>query len=248
MAWNVQEYSNIRKLPKVVWPAALIARNVRDLFRKPAFEADGITSLHLTEFKEKAEFRRAYARAVQAGGWDFNIPFRVHQALWCSRVAQKVQGVFVELGTGRGFMMSALLEDGLDRPVHLFDTFLSKWVNAEGAQDGRESPYYASSFEQVEANFNEWPNVRLHCGDVFETLPAAQLASVAFAHIDMNHPDPEEFGFRYLWPLMPSGGVVLFDDYAFMGCERQNERINDLATEFGFSVLTTPSGQGIVIK
>jgi hypothetical protein len=40
----------------------------------------------------------------------------------------------------------------------------------------------------------------------------------------------------------------LFDDYAFAGCDRQFDRINELAKELGFDVLATPTGQGIAIK
>jgi hypothetical protein len=250
MDWSVHPKSNIKRLPKPIWPLALAARNVRDLvWPKPLFRADGITTIHNTRFMDSERFKRSYARAVQAGGWDFGIPYRVHQALWCSNIAQRVEGDFVELGTGRGFVMSALLEDGLKRPLHLFDTFLSNYLDASGCQTEAEaSPYYANSFEAVEANFSEWPNVRFHRGNVYETIPAAKLSRVAFLHVDMNHPDPEEFGVRELWPLMPRGAVLLFDDYAFAGCDRQFDRINELAKELGFDVLATPTGQGIAIK
>lgn len=249
MDWTVQKDSNIRRLPKLLWPGAVIARNARQLFKKAPYAADGVTSLHIMDFRSEPRFVQAYSRAVKAGGWDYGIPLRIHQALWCSRVAQRVSGDFVELGTGRGFVMSALLEAGLTRSVHLFDSFQSNYLADDGSQTGDEaSPYYATSFEAVQANFAEWPQVHFHCGDVYDTLPAARLTQVAFVHVDMNHPNPEEFGVRTLWPLIPSGGVILFDDYAFLGCERQHERCDRLAAELGFDILTTASGQGIVIK
>ena len=245
MKWAIPERSKIRRLPKFLWPAAVWARQ---LLHVPRFQVDGLSTTHITSFTETPRFQRAYARAVKAGRMDFNIPFRVHQALWCSRVAQRVKGDFVELGTGRGFIMSALLEDGLARPLHLFDTFLSSWPDQSGKQSGEACPYYADSFEETKANFAEWSNVHFHPGDVCETLPKAGLSSVSFAHIDMNHPDPEEFGVRFLWPLMPSGAVILFDDYAYANAWSQHRRINQLAEELGFDILTTPGGQGIVIK
>jgi hypothetical protein len=205
-----------------------------------------MATVHHTPFDEP-RFRKAYARAVRASGWDYNIPWRVHQALWCAQVAQGTEGDFVELGTGRGFIMSALLEDGLRRRVHLFDTFSADWMNGHG-RSGEPSPYYARSFDEVRENFAEWPNALLHKGDLYERLPQTEIGSVAFLHVDLNNADAEEFGIRYLWPKMPKGAVMLLDDYAHKGFETQYERINLLTSELDFAVLTTPTGQGIVVK
>jgi hypothetical protein len=209
---------------------------------------DGIATVHNASFKDDPAFRRYYHRAIKASGWDYEIRYRVHQALWCSALAQAVEGDFVELGTGRGFIMSALLEAGLERPVHLFDTFVPQLPDASGKQLGESSPHYADTLDRVRANFSEWPNVTLHPGNVFDTLPAAAIGKVAFLHVDMNHPDPEEFGIRQLWPKMPKGAVMLLDDYAYRGFETQFDRDNRLAEELGFCILSTPTGQGIVVK
>lgn len=203
---------------------------------------DGITTCHNDSFRQTNEFREAYARAIRASGWDYCIPYRIHQALWCARNALNVPGAFVELGTGRGFVMSAVMTLGIERPVHLFDTFLPSLVG------GAPSPHYAVDFDSVAANFAEWPNVTLHRGDLRETLPSARLESVAFLHVDMNNAEPEVFGVRYLWPLMPAGAMMLLDDFAYVGFEPQNEAMNALAKELGFNILSTPTGQGIVVK
>ena len=251
MDWQIYEGSKIDRLPRLLRPVALIVRDLKlRLFpEKPHHRFDGITSRHNDGFRDTASFRKAYARSVTAAGWDYGIPFRVQQALWCARTASSVEGAFVELGTGRGFIMSAVMEDTkTKRPVHLFDTFLPSYPNKRGEQLGDPSPYYAVSFEEVSRNFEEWPNVKLHRGDVFQTLPAAGLTAVAFAHVDLNHPDPEVFGIRYLWGLMPKGAVLLLDDYAHADHHVQFRAINALSDELGFHVLSTPTGQGIVVK
>lgn len=241
--------SRISRLPPPMRPAARLSANLlRRLLWSNGTQEDGIVTVHNSSFRNDPEFQRCYARAIKAGGWDYDIRYRVHQALWCSALAQAVEGDFVELGTGRGFVMSALLECGVTRSVHLFDTFVPNVSDIAGRQIGEQSPHYAETFDRVRANFSEWPNVSLHCGNVFETLPAAPIERVAFLHVDMNHPDPEEFGIRQLWPKMPKGAVMLLDDYAYKGFERQYERDNSLAEELGFRILSTPTGQGIVVK
>jgi len=254
--WRVYEGSRMSRLPRPLQPLALLARNLfgpKDL--RPHHSSDGVTTLANMGFRETPEFRNAYARGLKAAGWDYVIPYRLHQALWCAHQAGKVQGDFVELGTGRGFVMSGVLsayprwaEEG--RGLHLFDTFLPAALDAQGKQskDGKASPYYAVSLEEVEQNFREWPNVHLHQGDVFETLPVNLPSAVALLHIDFNYAPPEIFGLKTLWPLIPRGGVILLDDYASPGHENQYRAMNEAAVELGFRILSTPTGQGIIIK
>lgn len=218
------------------------AQRVKCVFDPPQHSFDGITTWHNDGFRRTPEFKRAYARAVHATGWDYEIPYRIHQALWCAKNALKVPGAFVELGTGRGFVMSAVMTLGINRSVHLFDTFLPSLPR------GRQSPHYAFDFDRVVHNFKEWPNVTLHRGDVRTTLPEVRLGQVAFLHVDMNNAESEIFGIRAMWPHMPTGAIMLLDDYAYAGFEAQFEAANALANELGFTVLSTPSGQGIVLK
>jgi hypothetical protein len=249
MDWTARPGSRISRLPRVLQPSALVVLTLLRPFLWPnCTEEDGVITAHNVGFRNDPVFQRCYARAVIAGGWDYGLRYRVHQALWCSTLAQAVGGDFVELGTGRGFIMSALMESGLSRPVHLFDTFVPHLSDATGRQVGESSPHYADTLERVRANFAEWHNVTLHPGDVLDTLPKAQIETVAFLHVDMNHPDPEEFGIRQLWPKMPRGAIMLLDDYAYNGFERQFERDNRLAEELGFRILSTATGQGIVVK
>jgi Macrocin-O-methyltransferase (TylF) len=255
--WSVPSGSRIARIPQVVQPAALLLRNLKNWIR-PRLEtdhhrADGMATHHNVEFMREQRFQKAYTRAVEASGWDYGIPFRVHQALWCSRQAQKVNGDFVELGTGRGFIMSAVLADfpnweTAQRSVHLFDTFKSALVDSQGKQSGPVSPYYAISAENVVANFSEWTRVKIHQGNIFDTLSKVKIERISFLHIDMNCPEPETYGLRTLWGRIPRGGVVLLDDYAYAGYESQYKAMNDLSREIGFDILTTATGQGIIIK
>jgi hypothetical protein len=176
----------------------------------------------------------------------------VHQHLWCAEQARKVEGDVVELGTARGFFMSAVLAGwpdwaGSGRSIHLFDTFDPAPLGKDG-KPTPVAPYYAESFESVRDNFAEWERVRIYRGDVFDTLKTAPIERIALLHIDLNYHEPEVFGLRLLWDRVPRGGVILLDDYAYKGREPQYEAMNEVAAELGFSWLTTPSGQGIAIK
>lgn len=217
----------------------------------PIYRHDGIRTAHNHSFVCAPNFTRAYQRAVQAAGWDYEIYWRLHVILWAAATAQSIPGVFVECGTGRGFMASGICEhlDWDERPFYLFDTFQPQSVN--GDSDERQescSPYYAQGPDGVRENFREWPGVRLVVGAIPRTLAEIDIGSVAFVHIDMNRPSPEEAAIRHFWPRLNAGGVMVLDDYAYAGFEDSYRSANRVAGELGFSILSLPTGQGLTIK
>ena len=105
---------------------------------------------------------------------------------------------------------------------------------------------YASNIEDVAHNFSEWQRVELIEGFLPETLPQGKIEKIAFLHVDLNHAPAEVAVVRALWAKVQIGGFMLLDDYAQV--EQQNSAMNQLSEELSFKILTTASGQGIVVK
>jgi Macrocin-O-methyltransferase (TylF) len=225
---------------------ALVPRTVA-----PLYTHDGLRTAHNHTFIDAPDFQRAYRRAVQAAGWDYGIYWRVHVILWAARTAQTIPGAFVECGTGRGFMASAICEDiGWDhRPFYLFDTFQPGSVILGSDERGvTPSPVYALGAETVRENFREWAGVQLVVGRVPDTLGHVEVGPVAFLHIDMNDPAPEAAALRHFWPSLSPGAVVVLDDYAYQGFEASHRSADSVASELGVSIVSLPTGQGLTIK
>ena len=53
---------------------------------------------------------------------------------------------------------------------------------------------------------------------------------------------------RFLWNRLVPGAPVLLDDYAYSGYEWQKVGMDAFATEHGLSILSLPTGQGLLIK
>jgi SAM-dependent methyltransferase len=208
------------------------------------YAEDGLWTSHGHPFVADPRFELAYARAIQAGGFDYGIRWRVHTILWASTLAAAVDGAFVECGTGRGFMASAIcaFHDWQDRPFYLYDTF--KASLADGLPP---SPYYATSSEAVRRNFSEWPGVQLVEGKLPDTL-GDDPDLVAFLHVDLNHAPSDQAVVRHLWPRISPGGVLVYDDYGFPGFESSRLVADELSREFSASLLCSPTGQGVVVK
>ena len=71
---------------------------------------------------------------------------------------------------------------------------------------------------------------------------------MAFAHIDMNHPDPEVASLEKVLPRLSKGGVIIFDDYGWWGYSAQKKALDEVATRNEQNILEIPTGQGILIK
>ena len=71
---------------------------------------------------------------------------------------------------------------------------------------------------------------------------------VAFLHIDMNCAYPERAALEFFWDRLSPGAIVLLDDYAYFGHDRQAEAIGSAAQALGAAVLSLPTGQGLIIK
>ena len=90
------------------------------------YDQDGLRSIHNHDFMSDPAFVRAYQRGVQAAS-DLHWHWRAHVGRWAARLAARLPGDFVECGTNRGFLSSAIMTD-LDwdktgRRFYLLDTF-----------------------------------------------------------------------------------------------------------------------------
>lgn len=255
----VYPYSKISRLPSFFQTPALILRHILKRRLKYSYEFDGVATCHNLSLLDAPRFKFALSEAILAGGFDYFIYMRQHQAIWCAEKALSLHkpASFVELGTGKGYMMTTILSSldflGIDLnkiPVFLFDTFDSHATDNRGRQDESfgKNIYYAESFDQVRRNFSRFTNVRLVQGLLPMSLEDIQTGPIGFLHIDLNAPEIEIECLKLLWKEILPGGVVLIDDYAYRGYEYTNQLFNELAKELEVSILTTAYGQGIIVK
>jgi hypothetical protein len=226
------------------------------------YDQDGLQSVHNHDFMDDPDFCRAYARGVQAAGSDYNWHWRVYIGLWVAEHALRLKGSFVECGVGKGFLSSAIMErydwNSLGRSFWLLDTFaglderyltdeeIQKGVLVRSKQQYEEGGVYTNDIDQVVDNFSEWDRVQIIKGSVPDTLFQVHADEIAYLHIDMNCAMPEVEALQYFWPKLTPGAAVLFDDYAYWGYETQKHALDKLVDELGVSILSLPTGQGLV--
>jgi O-methyltransferase len=121
-------------------------------------------------------------------------------------------GAFVEVGVYRGgsaWHLAALAREQ-HRKLHLFDTFSGIPERSERDRPCKVGDYGDASLEAVRAAI---PDAEFHVGVFPATMHGLDLGPVAFVHVDCDQYRCARAAVELLLPLMPVGGVMLFDDY-----------------------------------
>jgi hypothetical protein len=227
-----------------------------------AYDQDGLRTVHGHDFVDDRIFAEAYEYALNATKADpvHHGPWRVHIAMWAAKTALRRHGDFVECGTARAFVSTAILkytnwnETSGGRHFYLVDTFEGLvehlLTDTERAMDviERHGPRFRNNYPDALRNVSPFKNVELIKGMVPNILSEVPARQVAYLHIDMNSALPEVAALEYFWPKIVLGGVILLDDYTYSGFEPQREALDELATHLGVEIASLPTGQGLLIK
>lgn len=264
MAADTQPTTIAHAMKKMIQRAARrLGYDIRKAKRGPVYDRDGLYTGHNHAFVNAHDFQQAYWRGVNGTTGDSINTYgewRVHIALWAAQNAFRREGDFVECGVCLGFMSSAIMtylrwnEEKDARRYVLVDNFegiVPSLLTDEEKQLGRAHQFgdiYSSTYERAVKNLSEFANVDFVKGNVPDVLSQVQTNKIAFLHLDMNATIPEISALSYFWDKLIPGAFVLLDDYAYNGYEPQQRAFDELSSKLGFSVVSLPTGQGLIIK
>lgn len=130
-------------------------------------------------------------------------------------------GNFAEVGVYHGgsayFLYEIAMRQG--RELHLFDTFVgtpyfTPGLDKHKVDDEFADPAAPSRIRQL------MPAAHLHIGVYPETHPEG-LRNLAFVHCDCDQYLSYKAVIEKMWPLVVPGGILLFDDYPYLGGAKQ---------------------------
>lgn len=227
-------------------------------FPDPTFAQDGLVTRHNADFMGEERFARAYALGRATGSWPGGEPaWRTYVACWAAEKGCCIEGDFVECGVNRGGMSRAICHyvgfEKLPKRFWLLDTYhgldeslISEEERAQGKNAHRD--YYTECYGAVCETFKPYPNVEVVQGVIPGTLSRVTAERVAYLSIDMNCVAPEIAAAEHFWDRLSSGAVIVLDDYGFELHEPQKRAFDDFARARGVSVLSMPTGQGLIFK
>jgi hypothetical protein len=182
----------------------------------------------------------------------------------------RIPGDYVECGVWRGGSTQAaalaLMERGdTNRHLHLFDTFegmpppTDKDLDHRGrpadellAASERTSALWAvASLDDVRDGMSRigYPaeKVHFHPGLVEDTIPGLAPERIAILRLDTDWYESTRHELEHLYDRVPSGGVILFDDYGYW--QGAGRAVDEFLERTGERLLLVPMASGrIAVK
>jgi O-methyltransferase len=222
------------------------------------YDTDGLTTSNNSDFVKDPRFVRAYNAAAATNPWaGFTLQWRVYTVCWFADHVKKLQGEFVECGVNTGAYARAVIEytdfNSLGKTFYLFDTFQGldeSLVSDEEKKAGISiylGDHYKDVYQQVLNTFKPF-NAKIVKGSVPYTLNQFAHKSVSFLSIDMNCVAPEIAAAEFFWEKLVPGAIIILDDYGFAPHVQQKLAFDKFAKEKNVSILSLPTGQGVIIK
>lgn len=213
---------------------------------------DGMYIENQSNFRFEPSFRDIIQHLTEKIGIDYEMDWRTYIAMELSVHAGSIEGDFVELGSGEGWIINALMMRNpaiaQNREIHLFDKFDGLEVNMKFGENKVEAhPRYPDNIEKFIGCLEIKKNVFVHSAILPDGLDVL-TNRIAFLHVDLNAAQTEVESLRKIYPLISPGGVVLLDDYCGRGRQVQHRAMNILAGDLGINIVSLPTGQGLILK
>jgi len=178
-----------------------------------------------------------------------SVIWRTYILLYFAEISSLVEGDFMELGCHTGYTASEVIRkvkfNDISKKYFLYDLF--EWIEGDEHTHlaGHDNP---RMFEDVQERFAKFDFVKIIKGSVPKSFSNGFPDKIAFAHIDMNHPDPEVGALKAVLPKLSKGGAVILDDYGWWGYRAQKIALDPIIKANGLNVLELPTGQGLILK
>lgn len=227
------------------------------LYGPITYNTDGLATCLNCDFINDPHFQKAYQAAAATNPWpNFTLQWRVYIVCFFANHVRSLEGDYVECGVNTGAYAKAIIEycsfNDLNKTFHLLDTYdgLVAELVSEKEKDAGLNKYldqYKNVYEAVLQAFKN-DHVNIIKGMVPATLPLCTTEKIAYLSIDMNCVEPEVAALEFFYEKVVPGGVIILDDYGFPQHIHQKIAHDKFAKEKAISILTLPTGQGIIFK
>lgn len=161
----------------------------------------------------------------------------------------------VECGVSDGlsafFALREMQEVNSHAKMHLYDSWASmRDCHLSDSEKGLIGKYINNSMKRTQKNLSEFNNVIYHPGYVPESLNIKPLSSskISFLSIDLNSVMPTIAALEYFFPKLVKGGIILFDDYGWIGYASTKKAVDIFFKDKTGILMPLPTGQAIYYR
>jgi len=246
-----------RLIEKTFGILILKVANAKDLSRIDSMPHSEVLPLATySPWEKDAIFNKVYEVAK-----DFTLvdKYRMYELFQLSSQAAKVDGVFLEVGVWRGgssaVIQAALENVDANKKFYIADTF----QGVVKAGSDKDTFYHGGEHSDTSVDFvkNLFSKVDKKLPEILigifpDDHKSLDIENLAFVHSDVDAYQSTKDIIEWCLPRMSKGGIIVFDDYGFRGCEGVTEYVNDLIKNppinENYSFIHNLNGHAILIR
>jgi hypothetical protein len=203
---------------------------------------------HKTFWEEEA-FLRDYRRLCGRDRRAMERKYTVYQLV---KSLAGVPGDLAECGTLDGasayFMALAGREVGLERPLHIFDSF--EGLSPPHELDGSfwKAGDLAAPESRLRTNLAGFEGLHVYKGWIPDRFDDIAERRFCFVHVDVDLYEPTRHSLAFFYPRLNPGGILLCDDYGSTHCPGARIALDEFFQGKPEYVVDLPTEQGFIIK
>ena len=165
--------------------------------------------------------------------------------------ALNVAGDVMEAGVFKGGT-ARLLKTGVqkagDRKLVLFDSFEGMERVSRTADRHQRGDFADTSLESVQHVVGTESFIEYRKGWIPKTFAGLEARTFCFAHVDLDLYQSILDCLEFVYPRMPPGAVIVFDDYGFPSCPGARQAVEQFFSARPEAPLALSTGQALVVK
>lgn len=258
--------SRLRDAARLLYERAPASRKAlhvaNNLLHPPTFSGWGMTTQHAPAWDDAHDWQH-FRDALAYVETDFEHGLRedtgvssatVHTLSWrhwfvsfAARYAclhaEEPEVALVECGVGDGltafFACNEATQLGAEYVLHCYDTWSQVSVD-----DGKRD-YASLNLERTQRNLSRFASrTRYHVGMIPRTLDTASAPDVVhYLSLDLNAAAPTLAALDFFLPRLAARGIILFDDYGYIGYEQTKAAVDSYFAGRPGVLLKLPTGQ-----
>jgi O-methyltransferase len=199
-------------------------------------------------WKDNREFQDIFKQIKKFTTLDV---MRLYELWYLDDQIKNLDGDYIEIGVYKGGSSALIAKKNPNKTFFLCDTFDgvvgasekdNKYLGGEHSDVTEEDLVSFFSMLKIE-------NYKIIKG-IFPESAKNTLDNRKFkyCHIDVDTYYSAKYSFEFIWNKLETGGVVVFDDYGFIGTEGVTEFVNEIKNSYDNVFFHNLNGHGIVIK
>ena len=169
------------------------------------------------------------------------------------RLTENVPGDTAECGVykGAGSYLICKFNQGSNlfkRKHYMFDSFegLSEPTGLDGVFWKKGDLFCPEDI--VKKNLSDFTDISFHKGWVPQRFNEIAHLNFSFVHIDLDLYRPTLESFKFFYPRMNNGGVIICDDYGFTSCLGATKAADQFLADKKEKMISLSGGGGFLIK